>query len=151
MTIKSFRGSIADGAQQIIHLRTNDGKTGYKVKKFQLLPIDSNETVEMSVKIYSHEQTTVTEDINFSDNTLIAAGIVHANADRDFISPDTVIFDTMIFNQDIFITAKAGSSARNVNYYLELEQVTLNDNETTMATLQSIRSSYESYRPAGPS
>ena len=104
MPIKSFRGRIADGEVQSINLHTNNGMTGYKITKFQLLPIDSNETVEQSVKIYSIPQTTATEDINFADNTLLAAGIVHANADRDFVSPDTVIFDNMVFNQDIFIT-----------------------------------------------
>tara|TARA_Y100001951_G_C11114491_1_gene169333 strand:- start:140 stop:574 length:435 start_codon:yes stop_codon:yes gene_type:complete len=139
MPIKSFRGRIADGEVQSINLHTNNGMTGYKITKFQLLPIDSNETVEQSVKIYSIPQTTATEDINFADNTLLAAGIVHANADRDFVSPDTVIFDNMVFNQDIFITSKAGSSARDVNYYIELEQVKLDLSENTVATLKDIR------------
>ena len=137
--IKSFRGRIKDSDIQTIVLHTNNGSTGYRIKKFQLLPIDSNETVEQSVKIYAVPQVTATEDIDFSDNTLLAAGIVHANADRDFVSPDTVIFDNMIFNQDIFITSKAGSSARDVNYYIELEQFTIDLAENTIATLKDIR------------
>jgi hypothetical protein len=137
--MKSFRGRISDGDIETIVLHTNTGSTGYIIKKFKLLPIDSNETVEQSVKIYSIPQTTATEDIDFSDNTLLAAGIVHANADRDFVSPDTVIFDNMVFNQDIFITSKAGSSARDVNYYIELEQVKLDLGANTVATLKDIR------------
>jgi hypothetical protein len=139
MPMKSFRGRISDGDIETIVLHTNTGSTGYIIKKFKLLPIDSNETVEQSVKIYSIPQTTATEDIDFSDNTLLAAGIVHANADRDFVSPDTVIFDNMVFNQDIFITSKAGSSARDVNYYIELEQVKLDLGANTVATLKDIR------------
>ena len=137
--IKSFRGRIKDSDIQTIVLHTNNGSTGYRIKKFQLLPIDSNETVEQSVKIYAVPQVPATEDIDFSDNTLLAAGIVHANADRDFVSPDTVIFDNMTFNQDIFITSKAGSSARDVNYYIELEQFTIDLAENTIATLKDIR------------
>ena len=137
--IKSFRGRLGDGDIEQIRLSTNTGRTGYKITKFQLLPIDSNETVEMSCKIFSTVQTTATEDINFSDNTLLAAGIVHANADRDFVSPDTVIFDSMIFNQDIYIMAKAGSTARDINYYIELEQIKLDSNETAVATLKNIK------------
>ena len=35
--IKSYRGLIADGAQDRIPLHTNDGKTGYKIVKFQIM------------------------------------------------------------------------------------------------------------------
>ena len=102
-TTKSFRGKISDGEIDQISLHTNNGLTGYKITKFKLLPIDSNETVEQAVKIYSVKQTTATEEIDFDDQTLLAAGIVHANADRDFVSPDAVIFDNMIVNQDFLL------------------------------------------------
>jgi hypothetical protein len=136
---KSFRGRIADGDIHTINLHTNDGLTGFRITKFQLLPIDSNETVEQSIKIYTVPQSSATEDIDFSDQTLLAAGIVHANADRDFVSPDTVIFDNMKVNQDIFVTSKAGSSARDVNYYIEMEMSKLSIDEQTVATLKNIR------------
>lgn len=136
---KSFRGRLADGDIQKIRLSTNTGLIGYRIIKFQLLPIDSNETVEQAVKVFSIEPDAATEDIDFRIPTLLAAGIVHANADRDFVSPDTVIFDNTTFNQDIFITAKAGSSARDVNYYLELEQVKLSIDEAAVATLKNMR------------
>ena len=38
MTIKSYRGLMADGATLRINLRTNDGKTGYRIKKFEAIP-----------------------------------------------------------------------------------------------------------------
>jgi len=138
-TTKSFRGKISDGEIDQISLHTNNGLTGYKITKFKLLPIDSNETVEQAVKIYSVKQTTATEEIDFDDQTLLAAGIVHANADRDFVSPDAVIFDNMIVNQDVYVTSKAGSSARDVNYYFEMEKMSLSLDEQTVATLKDIR------------
>ena len=35
--IKSFRGILADGAEERITLHTNDGKTGYRIVKFQII------------------------------------------------------------------------------------------------------------------
>ena len=136
---KSFRGRLGDGDMDRIRLSTNDGLTGYRVHKFQLLPIDSNETVEMAIKVLMKQPSSVTEDIDFRDPLLLAAGIVHANADRDWSYPDAVVFDNIIFNQDLWITAKAGSSARDINYHLELERVKLDINEATVATLKDMR------------
>ena len=45
MTIKTFRGLLADGGQDTIVLHTNDGSTGYRIVKFQLMP-DAPGTVE---------------------------------------------------------------------------------------------------------
>ena len=36
--IKSYKGLLADGGQDTIPLHTNDGKTGYKVIKFEIFP-----------------------------------------------------------------------------------------------------------------
>jgi hypothetical protein len=44
----------------------------------------------------------------------------------------------MTFNQDIFITLGSQSGA-SCNYYIELEQVKLDLNENTVATLKDIR------------
>jgi len=136
---KRYRGRIEAGTIQKINLHTNNGMTGYRITKFQLLPIDSNETVEIAVKVYTVPQHTATADIDFSDPTLLAAGIVHANADRDWAYPDAVIFDNMKINQDIFVTSKEGSSARDVNWYIELEPSKLSLDEQTTATLKNVR------------
>ena len=37
MPIKTFRGLIADGATDTIVLHTNDGSTGYRIVKFQVI------------------------------------------------------------------------------------------------------------------
>ena len=51
----------------------------------------------------------------------------------------SIIFDKEIINQDIFITAAVSSSADPTNYYLELEQIKLDSNETAVATLKNIK------------
>ena len=37
MPIKTFKGQLPIGLEQKIHLSTNDGLTGYRVKKFQVI------------------------------------------------------------------------------------------------------------------
>ena len=36
MPIKSFRGMLKDLAKETIHLATNDGSTGYRIKKISV-------------------------------------------------------------------------------------------------------------------
>ena len=100
-------------------------------------------SIKSAVKIYKTPQTTATDDIDFSDNTLLAAALISAKADQTAYPEDLkVIFDQEIFNQDIYVThidEHAGSQF--INYYIELEQIKLDLNETTVATLKDIRNS----------
>jgi len=137
---KTFRGLLSDNSQEKIHLSTLDGTVGYKITKFQLIeksPLDT--TARWAVKIFKVSQTTFTTAIDFNDQRLLAAGIWTSNGTAQNYPEDmTVIFDSEIFNQDIFITAKAENGSA-VNYYLELEQFTLDSNETAVATLKNIK------------
>jgi len=140
--IKTFRGLIAHGAQDTIVLHTNDGSTGYRIVKFQMItPKPGTTDYEHIMKIWKVSQTTIDEEIDFSDQTLLGAGFTEGAAATNFIgNPLTVIFDREIFNQDIYITqydAKGEDDA--CNYYIELEQVKLDLSESTVATLKDIR------------
>jgi len=141
MTIKTYRGLLADGGQDKIRLKTNKGEVGYKIVKFEAMALDSEEDVESALKVYSVSQSSIDNAIDFSDHTLLAAMIYNDSASNAYGPQPVVVFDNMIFNQDIYITLKgsAGVSAPFLNYYIELEQIILNDNQTTMATLQSLR------------
>jgi len=151
MPIKTFRGLLADSANITINLATNDGKIGYMIRSLQLMAEKPgavhNENV---VKVYTAKQTSVDAEVNFEDQTLVGAAFYTQDASRVYNPSTTVVFDKVIFNQDIYITHKMVDESGLVNYYLELEQVKLNDNETTMATLQSIKTRREMYFPAGP-
>jgi hypothetical protein len=143
MPIKSFRGKLADGEQRVINLHTNDGSTGYKVVKFEILPeVPATTTGEHVVKIFKIEQTTVpTVDptIDFEDNTLLGCAIMGNGTNFQFSIPGAVVFDNEIFNQDIYVTHTDAHAAGACNYYIELEQVKLDLNESTVATLKDIR------------
>jgi len=153
MTIKTFRGNLADETQDRLNLHTVDGKIGYKIIKFELMPGDPLNTNSESIcKIYTNKQSTIDATLNFSDLDLLAAGVLNNSDSYNYNPGAIIVFDGVKFNQDVYITNANGAGTGNeaVNYYLELETVKLSDTETTMATLQSIRSRYESYTPAGP-
>ena len=147
MPVKSFRGLMADSTIDTISLHTNKGLIGYKIIKFQVMPKDPTvDNMEAVVKIYKVPQTqaSVSNTIDFSDNTLAAAAYIenHDGASSGFSNfTNAVIFDNEKFNQDIFITMEAGTGAGTscVNYYIELEQIKLDIGESTVATLKDIR------------
>ena len=144
--IKSFRGMLAEGQIETIRLSTNTGLTGYKIKKFQLMPelygAGSGE-LESIVKLFSVKQTTADEYINFNNPVLLGAAIINNDsAAESYPTVLTTVFDNVIFNQDIYITHKnQHPDEASVSWYLELEQVKLDINEATVATLKDMRGS----------
>jgi len=92
---------------------------------------------------FGKKQTSVTAGspvVDFTDGNLLAvAQLVQAASVLYQTTTGPIIFDREIFNQDIYITHTDSESGYSCNYYLELEQVPLNENESTMATLQSLR------------
>jgi len=139
--IKTFRGLLADGAQDTIVLHTNDGSTGYRIVKFQVIPNNpAAQEPEAIIQVWKIEQTLpTTELIDFSDPTLLAAAY-YSGGDTSAKPQDVgIIFDREIFNQDIYVTLKDDGDNESMNYYIELEQVKLDLGENTVATLKDIR------------
>ena len=137
--IKSFRGKIDADKDDTVSLHTNNGAIGYKIKKLQVIgqqPSAVNQ--ESTLKIFTIPQTTVTSTIDFSDPSLLAVAFYETDSTATLQESQTVIFDNMIFNQDVYITMK-GTASTAVNYYLELEQFALDLSENTVATLKDIR------------
>jgi hypothetical protein len=141
--IVSFRGQLDMGVQEMIPLSTIKGLIGYKVKKFQIMSASPGTgNIEMIGQIYKTlESSNVNSTPNFSNNRLLGVALYHDGAANDtthFMA--TTIFDNEKFNQDIYvnITDATGSTIRG-NYYIELEQMSLDLNEQTVATLKDIR------------
>jgi len=148
--IKSFKAIIANGGQDTVSLHTNNGSTGYQIKKLQLMPAIPGDTtdIEFVVKVYSVKQSTIpgggTGDkatVDLSDQTLLAVAYYQDGVSVTNNSSMDIIIDNMTFNQDIFITCtnNSGTGGMDVNYYMEIEQMKLDLNENTMATLKDIR------------
>jgi len=142
MPIKSFRGLIADDGEDVIHLHTNDGSTGYKIVKFQAIPKQPMTLDQENVlKIYKVSPSAVDGDVDFSDQTLLGVCCVkYSNDSATAAIGESIIFDNETFNQDIYVTQEdVGSGGRPCNYYIELEQTKLSLDENTVATLKDIR------------
>ena len=140
MPIKSFRGLIANDSQDTIVLHTIDGSTGYRIVKFVTIPNSPGTTgIESIVKIYKVNQTTPSVTVDFSDQTLLGVSYYQDDANVAYPSSQDIIFDGEIFNQDIYVTLLQGTGSHPMNYYIELEQIKLDLNENTVATLKDIR------------
>jgi len=138
MTIKTFRGQIPDGGQDTITLHTNNGMIGYRITKFEIIDgAPGTVNSEIICKIYTVAQSTVDALIDFNDQTLLGA----AYYTRAQAMQPVIIFDNVTFNQDIYVTQEkaSGASAADCNYLIQLEQVKLDLNENTVATLKDIR------------
>jgi len=138
--IKTYKGKLADDGQDKIRLRTNDGNIGYRIIKFK--SISSTPGVgdqEFVTKIYKLFQSSIDAAVNFTDGDLLGVSAVSHSASISEPYSQEVIFDQEIFNQDIYVTGSATAGTVDMNYYLELEQIKLNENQSTMATLQSLR------------
>jgi hypothetical protein len=141
--IKTFRGLLADGDIETIRLGTNNGLTGYRIRKFQLMANKPGASdYEFVCQVWTQPQATASGEVDFSNQALLAACII-----EDFDTPayiatsGQVIFESEIFNQDIHVTMKDVNVGESCNYYLELEQVTLDIGEAAVATLKDMRGS----------
>ena len=140
MVVKTFRG-VLTSSQDRIRLSTIKGKVGYKIVKFQLLGPDESETIEIAVKIYKTEQTSIDATIDFTDANLLAAALYQQNVTgQSYPMDQMVIFDNEIINQDIYVTAE-GTNAAYINYYIELEVIELSDMSAEYTTIKDLRSS----------
>jgi hypothetical protein len=140
--IVSFRGLVTDGAQDTIHLHTTDGSTGYRITKLEGISVAPGAAQGAHViKIYKVSQTTIDGAVDFSDNTLIGVVYFTNRTDELHSNQSVIIADNEIFNQDIFITHSDIQGTASGNYYIELEQMPLDLNENTVATLKDIRNS----------
>ena len=140
MPIKTFRGLLADGAIDTVTLHTNNGSAGYRIVKMDLMSSDPMDTAtKADVKIYKTPQTAVTNAMDFSDQTLLAAGHHAKGNNTSEVVSNIIVFDNVVFNQDIFVTAIDTQATEPINYYIELEQMPLDLSEQTVATLKDIR------------
>jgi hypothetical protein len=138
--IVSFRGIIEDGAQDRIKLSTLNGKTGYRITKFQVISESpTTKAPEAIVKIYSMKQTSVDATVNFDDQTLLGVAFLKHGSTNTTYDTEIILFDNKTFNQDIYLTSIDASDNSAMNYYIEMELIKLSDLESTFHTLQNLR------------
>ena len=137
----SYKGTLPMGEQERIRLKTINGKTGYKITKFQIIsttPGGGNN--EFIGKITKTEDTNIGTSVQFTDSDLLAVAYLQDHSSSANSASEVIIFDNEVVNQDMFVNiTDAGGETIPCNYYLELETMSLSDLETTKLTLQSVR------------
>ena len=146
--IISFRGQLAGddaGSMQSIALQTNNGLIGYRITKLQTIQKSPGAVnCEGLIVIWKTEPTAAeiaTKTIDLSNNRILAIAFYSGQASAQTYPEDmTIIFDNEKFNQDIYISYIDVSTSNDaMNFYFELEQMKLDLNEQTVATLKDIR------------
>ena len=140
MPIKTFRGQIADNGIDTIVLHTNNGATGYKINKFQIIQMQpGGQNSQLVCTIWKVDPGAAQTQLDFNDNKLLAVAY-RSEADAVAVNDgEGIIFDSEIFNQDIYVRASDVAGSQPTNYYIELEQMPLDLSENTVATLKDIR------------
>jgi hypothetical protein len=70
---------------------------------------------------------------------LLAAAYLQDDAGQAYTVGQVVIFDSEIFNQDVFITHEDTTGSQPCNYYIELEVIPLDDAGAEYTTLKDMR------------
>ena len=133
----SYRGQLPVGKQQEINLKTNKGKIGYKIIKFQIMSeTPGTHNIELIGQIFRKDQTgSISGEVNFDNDDLLAAAFINFPSGGDY-----VIFDSSIINQNIFVTMiDASGNTVPGNYYIEVETMELSDVQATQLTLKNIK------------
>jgi len=139
---KTFRGQLKALGLETIRLSTNNGLQGYRIAKLQIIPIQPGAVEgEHIVQVYTteHNDTSLYDNIDFRDPTLLGVAFYKTDISEVNADTNTVIFDNMVFNQDIFISGAELKGSLPVNYMIELTPVPLSKDEATVATLKDMR------------
>tara|TARA_Y100000310_G_C20078351_1_gene532621 strand:- start:94 stop:522 length:429 start_codon:yes stop_codon:yes gene_type:complete len=139
MVVKSFRGLLADGVLEKLNLSTNNGKTGYRIIKFEVIGGAPGAANYEAITTISKVSFTPSSEINFSDSNILGAAFYAGNAASfNYPTSQVIVFDGETFNQDIYIGLNDLQS-NTMNYYLELETIPLTDQGAEFTTLKDIR------------
>jgi len=121
-------------------LSTKKGKVGYRIKSFAVMPNSFAASDQVAVlKITKLASYTPSATVDFSDLNVLGAAFFRIGNLISETHADIIIFDQEVFNQDIFINLYNIDAALAMNYYIEIEVMTLSDNAAVVSTLRDIR------------
>lgn len=136
----TFRGILDEGTEEKIRLATMNGKTGYKITKFQIISNTPGTTDKESlVKIYSKAQGSGNTTVDFTESDLLAVAYFSEAQGVSYPAYEFIIFDNTVFNQNIFVSLGSVTGTIRVNYYIELETIPLTDVQASQLTLKNLR------------
>jgi len=146
--IISYRGKLDgddSGSSDTIALHTNDGKTGYKIRKLQTIQHSPGaincEGLVVIWKIPPTAAQIIQKTIDLNDVTILAIAFYSGQASAQTYPEDmSIIFDNEIVNQDIYVSyIDVSTSNDDMNYYIELEQISLTEDQALVAIVKNLR------------
>ena len=128
--VHSFKGSLVDGEQDSINIQGSIGAIAWRITKFDIFPAEPGvENYESIVQIWREQQgapSTTAITVAFNDSELLAAAYYnHYQSAASGNVALVVSFDNQLFVRDIFITHTNVGGTADMNYYIELEEVTV--------------------------
>jgi len=128
--VHSFRGLLEDGGQEKIRIQGSVGAIAWRIVKFAAFPnLPGTTDWESTLQVFREEQTSISVDtatVNFDDDQLLAAIYYPDSADLRYnAGSTTVVFDNMLFVRNIWVTHTNTGGTDSMNYYIELEEVTV--------------------------
>jgi len=119
----TFKGILADGAQDRIRIQGAVGAIAWRITKFQVMPPSPDTNVESTIKIYREEQDSIVNTIDFSEDELLAAAVLNFSSSYLYGPEPIIYFNTALFVRNIYISHRIADVDASVNYYIELEEV----------------------------
>jgi len=140
--IKSYRGRLVHLGKEKIRLETPQGKMGYRIHKLEIINVqpgalDYEHIVQVWKQLPSDQA--YYDNVKFDDSNLLGVAYLKGDTAETNSDSSTIIFDNEIFNQDIFITHSDLKDGVQCNYYMELEQIKLNEQEALVAITKNLR------------
>ena len=140
--IRILRGRCA--STEVREIIIDDGRinTGYRVRKFNIMPVDlsvSNSDVIGTLALAKRDCTLVWD---FSKQTQIGwasaymVGTYHLGDISSLIAPDHKVV------RSLFVTGRAAAALSadvDFNYLIELEEISLTDDEAVLAILKEVQ------------
>ena len=124
--VHSFRGLLDHEEQRKIRIQGPVGAKAWRITKFSSIDgAPGTANVESIMKIYREEQSSVDGSVNFDDAELLGVSYYSESDEHYYPGFVTVIFDNALFSRDIYVTNFLASTQSAVNYYIELEEVTV--------------------------
>ncbi len=134
--VHSFRGLLGDGGQDEINLERQNVNMAYRIVKLDIFAEHpGTQEYENVVKVFREEQSSITDDVDFTDADLLGVAYLEGHSDPYQTDSIHMVFDNTLFSRNIYVTHKnADSGAEACNYYIEIEEVPV-----TAATLMQLK------------
>ena len=124
--VLSFRGLLADQAQDEIALERQNANVAYRIRKFEVMSQSPKDADLVGiVKVWREKQSSphTATTINFGDPNLLAVALWREGNLLTEANTFHTIFDDILFSRNIYVTSVDSDGSGGMNYYLELEEV----------------------------